>query len=397
MRIEKPARVPSRTTRVAPRGVACVVLAGWVLACSDTPSVDSIPADAQGFLDGAGPDAPTADAAADAGPSDAPPDVSANDASADATAKPVSRVLFIGNSYTAVNDLPGVLRELGKSAQSPVTFEVAQHTPGGTSWETHDADPAVEQLIQQGWDTVVLQDQSAQPWFAKGIKPALVSLDAKIESTGAETVLYMTWGRVQDPNIYPPNYAMEMAVNNYYERHAGTVGARVAPVGRAWERALRDPAQSLHAPDGSHPNERGTYLAACVFYTTLTEQSPIGLGDGGLGLPESDRTTLQHVAWETHVSRQRLPSPAIGSWPLSAGALSQDFVPTQALAIRGVSRPGGGLPSGTQFGPNQYGAIPYFAGINPPKLTVVLHAYRADWSVWTTSPEGLVNKTWAYG
>jgi hypothetical protein len=27
---------------------------------------------------------------------------------------------------------------------------------------------------------------------------------------------------------------------------------------------------------------------------------------------------------------------------------------------------------------------------------VVVHAYREDWSVWTTSPEALINKSWAY-
>lgn len=350
---------------------------------------------------------------ADAGPADAPADQSADaapdaaDAGADAApsdagldaadvAKPETRVLFIGNSYTGVNNLPAVLVELGKSAQSPMSFSVAQHTPGGATWEGHNTDPAVDQLIQQGWHTVVLQDQSAQPWFAKGIKPALLSLDQKIKTSGAQTLLFMTWARIYAPTLSPPHYAQAAAVNHYYERHAAAINARVAPVGRAWERALNDPAQTLHSADGSHPNESGTYLAACVFYATLTDQTPVGLGSGGLGLSPATRATLQQVAWETHQAKQRLASPAIGAWPLAAVMSGQDLMTSQALVLGGVSGPGGALPTATEFGVNKFAAIPYFSGLNAPEITVALQAYRADWSTWTTTSETLFAKSWAY-
>src|SRR5262245_4864158 len=105
------------------------------------------------------------------------PDGGTDDAGVDAAAAPVVRVLFVGNSYTAVNDLLAVLARLSETAASPVHFEVAQHTPGGRIWEEHDADPAVDALLAEGWDHVVLQDQSEQPWLVSDVKPALVSLD----------------------------------------------------------------------------------------------------------------------------------------------------------------------------------------------------------------------------
>jgi hypothetical protein len=217
----------------------------------------------------------------------------------------VLRVLFIGNSYTAGNGLPDLLAKLGQDILSPVSFSVAQHTPDGATWEDHDADPAVGRLIQRRWDYVVLQDQSEQPWLHRGaIKPALLSLDAKIQRSGAKSRLFMTWARRASAQKTPTRLVMNEAVNHYYERHAGAVGALVTPVGRAWERALRDPTVSLHAADGSHPNPRGTYLAACVFYATFTQRSPIGLGSGGLPLSARERTQLQQVAWDTHLARQ---------------------------------------------------------------------------------------------
>ena len=374
-----------------------LALLGLIFACSTSRPENTIGPDAESpdtpvdrdagshLRDAVTLDATAADAAA---PADASlPDV---------MPKPVTRVLFIGNSYTEVNNLPEVLSALGKSNRSPVFFSVARHTPGGTSWEIHDNNPAVTELIQQGWDTVVLQDQSVQPWRVRGIKPALISLDGKIKSAGAETVLFMTWARVYGPNFSPPHYAMEMAVNHYYERHAAAVDARVAPVGRAWERALRDPLQTLHTDDGSHPNPRGTYLAACVFYATLTEQSPVGLGSGGLGLSEAERAVLQNVAWDTHLSRQRLSTPEVGSWPLAPNLASQDWIPSRALTPGDAVGPDGPLTMGTQFGLGKHAAIPYFPGLNTPELTAVVHAYREDWSVRTTDPEALLAKSWAY-
>lgn len=132
---------------------------------------------------------------------------------------PTVRVLFIGNSYTSVNDLPSVVVKLGEATQSPVRFEVAQHTPGGQTWAGQDADAEVDQLIQQGWDVVVLQDQSDQPWLAGGGSASLISLDAKIKATGASTVLYMTWAKRADlaARVGISRFEQDLDANRYYQ------------------------------------------------------------------------------------------------------------------------------------------------------------------------------------
>jgi hypothetical protein len=203
----------------------------------------------------------------------------------------------------------------------------------------------------------------------------------------------MTWAR--QASILPSRFAMDMAVNNYYERHAAAVGASVAPVGRAWERALRAPGVVLHSSDGSHPNDSGTYLAACVFYATLTQASPVGLDSGGLNIAAPLRTQLQQVAWDTHQARQRAASPAIGHFPLSAGAVVHDLAPNQ-LVLGDLTGPDGTANAATQFGIGKYAGIPYFAGLNTAQLTVAFSAYRADWTAATTSTEMLIGKTWGY-
>src|SRR5688572_2691951 len=146
----------------------------------------------------------------------------------DAAPPPVVRVLFVGNSYTAAHDLPGVLARLADTPASPVRFEVAMYAQGGWTWELHNETPEVHDRIREGWDFVVFQDQSQQP-FVTPVKPALVELDATVDATGAQTVLYMTWAyQTFDPG---GRFRHDMYANRYYQQHAEAVDAVVAPAG----------------------------------------------------------------------------------------------------------------------------------------------------------------------
>lgn len=303
------------------------------------------------------------------------------------------RVLFIGNSYTSVNNLPSVVASLGEMAEPEVHLEVAAYTPGGQTWQGHDADPAVTELIAQGWDFVVLQDQSQQPWWGPpvDVKPELLSLDAKVRAAGAETVLYMTWAPASD------YFAYSMLVDSYYEQAGEAVGARVAPVGRAWERALRDPTMTLHADDGSHPNARGTYLAACVLLATLT---PVdlqqNLGNGGLDVNNDDAAALRAIAQETIRARQQPTAPLLGSWPLSSASIGSDLIPSHALTLGDSTGADGSASSATSFGPDRFAGIPYFAGINTSELKLSFDMFRADWSVPPLHRETVIDRSVSY-
>jgi hypothetical protein len=90
--------------------------------------------------------------------------------------------------------------------------------------------------------------------------------------------------------------------------------ATVAPVGMAWKKALAaDPELVLYQPDQSHPAPQGSYLAACVFYATLLDKSPVGLpgelmkGGKVLVRVASDKARLlQEIAWQTvQAAKQR--------------------------------------------------------------------------------------------
>jgi hypothetical protein len=79
----------------------------------------------------------------------------------------------------------------------------------------------------------------------------------------------------------------------------------VARVGDAWLMGRLQPTPlDLWQADGSHPNEMGTYLAACVFYATIFRQSPAGLTYRS-GLSQETAQTLQTLAADSVLKESR--------------------------------------------------------------------------------------------
>jgi len=206
------------------------------------------------------------------------------------------RVLFVGNSYTYGNDLPNVLSRLAASGKPAVKIQTDRHVKGGCTLERHVAEgEAVKKIREGAWDVVVLQEQSTRPVLEPAKMPGPArALHAKIVKSGARTVLFMTWARQHKPEMIE-------ALARQYNAVAKELGAGVAPVGRAWQAALKArPGLVLHKKDKSHPTALGTYLAACVFYAALTGRSPQGLGNAGLKpVGEDDAAFLQQIAWQT--------------------------------------------------------------------------------------------------
>jgi hypothetical protein len=190
------------------------------------------------------------------------------------------RVLFIGNSFTFVNDLPKMIAELAEAGKQP-PLEHERETPGGASFEKHWKDGKAAKKIAAGpWDFVVLQEQSQRPLVNRPLMfEYAAKLDGEIRKHGAKTLLYQTWAVQDQPEQQP-------ALSKAYLDLGTELNARVAPVGIAWQKALEDnPKLVLHSADKSHPSKAGTYLAACVFYAAIYGKSPEGLPGkiGGAG------------------------------------------------------------------------------------------------------------------
>ncbi|MCX6078103.1 MAG: hypothetical protein NTW32_01090 [Chloroflexi bacterium] len=214
------------------------------------------------------------------------------------------RVLFIGNSYTSVNDLPKTLLKLAQAGGQ--RLETGMAAPGGWTLAQHLRSSAtLEQIKASKWNYVVLQEQSQVPANEAArnaqMVPAARGLAAKINAAGAKPILFVTWGHQSGwPDNSMPTYeGMQLALNYGYLMLGQELHASLAPVGYAWLALWRqNPKLNLWQEDGSHPNELGTYLAACVFYTVIFQKSPAGLSYRG-NLSSQDAELLQRIAAET--------------------------------------------------------------------------------------------------
>lgn len=195
-------------------------------------------------------------------------------------------VLFIGNSYTYVNDLPTMLRDLSASLNKEVT--IGSKTNGGFTFQNHANDPLTYAAINQNlWDVVVIQGQSQEPSFPTGqvntasYPYAMQLSDSVLANSACSNVMYfMTWGRQNGDSQWDSINTfdkMNSRLYNTYRRFADSADAMVAAVGASWK-YVRDtyPTINLYSGDGSHPSLEGSYLAACTFYASLFRQSPVG-------------------------------------------------------------------------------------------------------------------------
>jgi len=216
------------------------------------------------------------------------------------------KVLFLGNSYTSVNDLPGLTFQVTKSAGDSLIF--SSSTPGGYTLNQHSTNATSTTLISQGgWDYVVLQEQSQLPSFTDGevqtmVFPYATALNDMIIAADSctETVFYMTWGRkngdASNCAAWPPvcTYeGMDSLLHLRYMMMAQNNNAEVSPVGAVWHYLRTNaPAIELYSADESHPSPAGSYAAACSFYTSMFRKSPLNI-TYDYSLSSSDASTIR--------------------------------------------------------------------------------------------------------
>ena len=197
-------------------------------------------------------------------------------------------VLFLGNSYTATNNLPNIVANIANSMGDYLYTE--SNTIGGATLQIHSTNTNSNNLIMMGdWDYVVLQEQSQYPSFPlwqveQDVFPYASQLNQLIEEYNecGQTVFFMTWGRENGDSNNCPNWppvctyeGMDDLLQERYLMMANSNEASVSPVGAVW-RYIRDSGYdiNLYSADGSHPSAIGSYVAGICFYTTLFQKDP---------------------------------------------------------------------------------------------------------------------------
>lgn len=198
------------------------------------------------------------------------------------------KVLFLGNSYTAVNNLPKMIADMAMSMGDTLLY--GSNTPGGYTLRGHSTNTLTKYKIAEGnWDYVVLQEQSQLPSYPQAMVDTMMfpyadSLNRmiKLKNPCSETMFFMTWGRkngdASNCSWNPPVCTYRGMDSLLYERYSSMAyryQSLLSPVGAVWHYIRNEyPGINLYNGDGSHPSAAGTYAAACTFYATLFRKDP---------------------------------------------------------------------------------------------------------------------------
>jgi hypothetical protein len=173
------------------------------------------------------------------------------------------KVLYIGNSLTYVNDLPGLVAEIAQQDGISIAYESFLFPD--YSLEDHWKEGKVKKDIEkEGYDFVIAQQgPSALPESQVLLADYTMKLAKHCKKYNSKLGLYMVW----------PSKARLFDLDNVissYSNAAQKSEAMLCPAGLAWKKAWeKDSSIALYGPDNFHPGIAGSLLAALSIYGAL--------------------------------------------------------------------------------------------------------------------------------
>lgn len=198
------------------------------------------------------------------------------------------RILFVGNSLTYTNDIPALVKELGKL--DAVSIDYKTIAGGDYGLDDHLADGNVQKEIKKGkYDFVVVQQgPSALPESQANLMAAVQKYKALCDEAKTKLAVYMVWpskGRLFDLDNVIFSYSNAGKKNN----------SIICAAGLAWKKTwATDPSISLYGPDGFHPDLSGSLLSAMVIYGTL------------IGKHEFEQLQSGNTSWSKYINAKTL-------------------------------------------------------------------------------------------
>jgi len=192
-------------------------------------------------------------------------------------------VLFVGNSLTYTNSLPGVVSTVAAAAGLDVAatgvaqanFSLEDHWWQGVEGAIRATEPDIV-VMQQGPSSLPENQQHLAAWTD--------SLTRVVRSVGAEPALFMVWPSVARFGFFDD-------VRDAYLGAAEGVDGTFIPAGEAFKVLYerQEPGITPYGGDGFHPTVQGTVLSAMVIVATLFDVPMTGLP---ADMPASPRSGL---------------------------------------------------------------------------------------------------------
>ncbi len=221
------------------------------------------------------------------------------------------KILFIGSSYFNFNDLPELFKQLTLCAEKDIYID--HIGKNGMYLDDHASSNSTEEKIKEmEWDYIILQGVGAAMAYPSDFTvheeyPALKTLWEKIHrySDSAKMVYCMPWAYEDGMTWYQnwtDTYAdMQEKIYDTTLNYSNDIGFMIAPVGSVWYTVLEEqgyPLHYLHMSDWNHPSLKGSYLMACVIYSTVFIEPSINISYYA-SLDEDEAHYFQTIASNT--------------------------------------------------------------------------------------------------
>jgi hypothetical protein len=228
-------------------------------------------------------------------------------------AQDTTKILFVGNSFTAANDLQAIVKKFYETDHSPcITMAYAPGgiTVGDVSMGTaaHMYNPLVFDLIRNTeWDFMVLQDNQGRFALDSAVFPPttaskVIEGHLKIRDSlhyyhpCAKMVWFSGWGL---KGLDSGKYWIDSITVNYRVMNDLAKDV-IAPIGPAWRNLVKNNPfiSDLWDADGAHPSAKGSYLTAAVIYSTLSNKDVMA-NPFNYTIPPPEADFLKSVAQKT--------------------------------------------------------------------------------------------------
>lgn len=202
------------------------------------------------------------------------------------------RVVFLGNSLTYVNDVPGFVQAMADADGRSMAhvsiawpdYSLEDHWRAGVPAVLRELRADVV-VMQQGPSSLLENQAHLRHWAEQ--------LAAVVRESGGEPALYMVWPSVARTGAFP-------AVWDAYLGAALAVEGRFIPAGQTWVEAWSiDPDIELYGPDGFHQGPLGAVAAAQTIYAVLFDRPADSIPAPAVDLSDGTATTLRAALAES--------------------------------------------------------------------------------------------------
>jgi hypothetical protein len=212
------------------------------------------------------------------------------------------KVLFVGNSLTFANDLPGMVGTVSEAAGyhwsttmvAGANFALQDHWAAGIGATIRDLEPDVV-VLQQGPSSLPASRINLIAWTD--------TLSGAIRAAGGTPALLMVWPELA-------RYSVMDAVRESYRAAAEKVDGVFIPAGEAFRR-LHDghPDLEPYGPDGFHPSRMGTLVSALAVVRSLSGE-PLPSLPSSMVPSDPERPTVQVSSGDLQVLRAAVEEAA---------------------------------------------------------------------------------------